>query len=102
MPKSVASAVAESLNLRGGGHKDLNNEEHGDMDTLKASKANDPPYTSFERGVGDACHVKTDDGGFSLDYACNSLLMPQTWQKMNRNDGEPDYDLVIVGGECVP
>lgn len=52
-------------------------------------------HTSFSPGIGNECHRVLDNKDLSLDFACNSLMAPQTWQKTNP-DGQ--YDLAIVGG----
>lgn len=57
-------------------------------------------YTSFKAGANDECHVMTASGEASLDFACDSLMPPQTWQK--KNEQGPDYDLVIVSCLSVP
>lgn len=34
---------------------------------------------------------------YSLDYSCDSLFGPSAWQK-KKEDGDVDYDLIIIGG----
>lgn len=46
------------------------------------------------------CASVNADGVYSADYACNSLMMPQVWQKpiQGGTEDDADYDLVIIGG----
>lgn len=85
LPLSQGKIQVQSF-IRGGVNDGEANET--DDDELK--------YTSFKAGANDECHVMTASGEASLDFACDSLMPPQTWQK--KNEQGPDYDLVIVGG----
>lgn len=85
-------------NFRGGlqnPHKPLQFPVHQSLTETKTAAAAKLPHTSFSPGLGNECHKALDNKDLSLDFACNSLMMPQGWQKSN-TDGS--YDLAIVGG----
>jgi len=64
-----------------------------------AHGADVPLGTSHSPKAQTQCESLTPNGEFYIDPSCDSLLLPNAWQKpIEKEDGEPDFDLIVIGG----